>query len=76
MDEAHRYRASSGAAMKAIADLDPVIGLELTATPMSTGAKPKRFKNVIYDYSLAARWPTATSRSRLLRPARTSTRRK
>lgn len=52
MDEAHRYRASSGAAMKAIADLDPVIGLELTATPMSTGAKPKRFKNVIYDYSL------------------------
>lgn len=52
MDEAHRYRASSGAAMKAIADLDPVIGLELTATPMSTGAKPRRFKNVIYDYSL------------------------
>lgn len=52
MDEAHRYRASSGAAMKAIADLDPVIGLELTATPMSTGAKPKRFKNVIYDYNL------------------------
>ncbi len=52
MDEAHRYRASSGAAMKAIADLDPVIGLELTATPMSTGTKPKRFRNVIFDYGL------------------------
>ncbi|MEM7776978.1 MAG: DEAD/DEAH box helicase family protein [Pseudomonadota bacterium] len=50
MDEAHRYRAKAG--MKAVAELDPVIGLELTATPMSTGANPKRFKNVIYDYPL------------------------
>ena len=50
MDEAHRYRASAGA--KAINDLRPILGLELTATPKSTGAAGKAFKNVVYGYSL------------------------
>lgn len=52
MDESHRYRASAG--VRAINDLRPVLGLELTATPYvetSKGAVP--FKNVIYDYPLA-----------------------
>jgi len=31
MDESHRYRASAG--MKAIGELKPILGLELTATP-------------------------------------------
>ena len=31
MDESHRYRASAG--VKAINELKPIIGLELTATP-------------------------------------------
>lgn len=51
MDEAHRYRAKAG--MKAVAELKPVIGLELTATPRTVGARSERFKNVIYDYGLA-----------------------
>lgn len=50
MDEAHRYRAKAG--MSAIAELRPVIGLELTATPRSVGAKSVPFKNVVYDYPL------------------------
>ena len=37
MDEAHRYRAKAG--MKAVAELKPVLGLELTATPNTNGAK-------------------------------------
>lgn len=51
MDESHRYRASAG--VRAINELRPVLGLELTATPFvetSKGAIP--FKNVIYDYPL------------------------
>jgi type III restriction enzyme len=55
MDESHRYRAKAG--MKAINELNPVLGLELTATPFveSTKGKGKAtpFNNVIYDYSLA-----------------------
>jgi type III restriction enzyme len=51
MDEAHRYRGTAGA--RAIAELKPILGLELTATPMSVGAKPQPFKNVIYRYGLA-----------------------
>lgn len=50
MDEAHRYRAKAG--MAAIAELRPVIGLELTATPRSVGARSVPFKNVVYDYPL------------------------
>jgi len=51
MDESHRYRASAG--IRAINELRPILGLELTATPLvetSRGAIP--FKNVIYDYAL------------------------
>jgi type III restriction enzyme len=51
MDESHRYRASAG--VRAINELRPILGLELTATPFvetSRGAIP--FKNVIYDYPL------------------------
>ncbi|MGE0823550.1 MAG: DEAD/DEAH box helicase [Candidatus Binatia bacterium] len=51
MDESHRYRASAG--VRAINELQPVLGLELSATPFvetSRGAIP--FKNVIYDYPL------------------------
>lgn len=51
MDESHRYRASAG--IKAINELKPILGLELTATPFvegTRGAVP--FKNVILDYPL------------------------
>jgi type III restriction enzyme len=51
MDESHRYRASAG--VRAINELNPVLGLELTATPFveaSRGTTP--FQNVIYDYPL------------------------
>jgi type III restriction enzyme len=51
MDEAHRYRASAG--VKAIEELKPILGLELTATPKTVGAKPVEFKNIVYSYSLA-----------------------
>lgn len=52
MDESHRYRASAG--VRAINELKPVLGLELTATPFVESAKgPVPFKNVIYDYPLA-----------------------
>jgi type III restriction enzyme len=52
MDESHRYRASAG--VKAINELKPVLGLELTATPyIETGRGAAPFKNVIYSYSLA-----------------------
>ncbi|RSV29456.1 DEAD/DEAH box helicase family protein [Sphingomonas sp. ABOLH] len=50
MDEAHRYRAK--AAANAVFELNPRIGLELTATPKTVGASPKDFKNVIYSYGL------------------------
>ena len=50
MDEAHRYRAKAG--MKAVAELHPVIGLELTATPKTVGGRSQHFKNVIFDYGL------------------------
>lgn len=51
MDESHRYRASAG--IRAINELRPVLGLELTATPFietNKGATP--FKNVVLDYPL------------------------
>ncbi|MCI0555504.1 MAG: DEAD/DEAH box helicase family protein, partial [Anaerolineae bacterium] len=51
MDESHRYRASAGA--RAINELRPVLGLELTATPFVEASRgPVEFKNVIYDYAL------------------------
>jgi type III restriction enzyme len=43
MDEAHRYRATAG--VRAINELRPILGVELTATPLG-------FKNVIYSYRL------------------------
>jgi type III restriction enzyme len=52
MDESHRYRASAG--VRAINELKPLFGLELTATPFvetSRGTVP--FKNVVMDYPLA-----------------------
>lgn len=51
MDESHRYRATAG--VRAINELKPILGLELTATPLvetARGAVP--FKNVIVDYPL------------------------
>jgi len=50
MDEAHRYRGSAGA--KAIAELKPILGLEVTATPKSVGSKSQDFRNVVYRYEL------------------------
>ncbi len=52
MDESHRYRATAG--MRAINELKPVLGLELTATPFVENARgPVPFSNVIFDYPLA-----------------------
>jgi len=53
MDESHRYRA--GAGIRALNELKPLLGLELTATPFteSTGGKTVPFKNVVMDYPLA-----------------------
>ena len=52
MDESHHYRAKSSA--KAINDLRPVLGLELTATPqVQNGTKAVLFKNVVYEYPLS-----------------------
>lgn len=50
MDEAHRYRASAG--VKAISELKPILGLELTATPKAVGSGGGAFRNVIYRYDL------------------------
>ena len=51
MDESHRYRASAG--VRAINELKPVLGLELTATPFVESPRgPVPFKNVILDYPL------------------------
>ena len=52
MDESHRYRASAG--VRAINELKPVLGLELTATPYSGTTTQNRvfFKNVVVDYPL------------------------
>lgn len=51
MDEAHRYYASAGA--QALNDLNPVLGIELTATPKTVGANPRDFRNIIYHYPLS-----------------------
>lgn len=49
MDEAHRYHAD--ASKKAINELCPILGLEMTATPMDE--KGNIFKNIVYEYNLA-----------------------
>jgi len=52
MDESHHYRADRG--MSVINELNPLLGLELTATPqIETSKGPKKFRNVVYEYSLA-----------------------
>ena len=50
MDEAHRYRGSAG--WKAINELKPILGIEVTATPKSVGTRSTDFENVIYAYDL------------------------
>ena len=51
MDEAHHYRAN--AATKAVNELKPILGVELTATPqVEISSKSIPFLNVIYQYSL------------------------
>lgn len=53
MDESHRYRASAG--VRAINELKPLMGLELTATPfVETTRGPVPFKNVVMQYALAS----------------------
>lgn len=49
MDEAHRYHADKS--KDAINELKPILGLELTATPIDE--KGNQFRNVVYEYSLA-----------------------
>jgi type III restriction enzyme len=69
MDESHHYRAEKGA--QALNDLHPLLGLELTATPLvSSGTKQVPFKNVVYEYPLSkaiedgyTRTPFAVTRS-------------
>lgn len=49
MDESHRYHAD--ASKRAINELRPVLGIEMSATPIDEDGNP--FKNVVYEYSLA-----------------------
>ena len=52
MDESHHYRADRG--MEVINELNPILGLELTATPqVERSNKTIKFKNTVYEYSLA-----------------------
>lgn len=52
MDESHHYRAEKS--FNVINDLQPVLGVEVTATPqVQKGNKVQKFKNVVYEYSLA-----------------------
>ena len=69
MDESHHYRAEKGA--QALNELQPLLGLELTATPLvASGSKQIPFKNVVYEYPLSraiedgyTRTPFAVTRS-------------
>lgn len=52
MDESHHYRAERG--MEVINELNPILGLELTATPqVERSGGSVKFENVVYEYSLA-----------------------
>lgn len=52
MDESHHYRAKAG--FNAINTLNPLLGVELTATPqIQDGSKIILFKNVVYEYPLS-----------------------
>lgn len=76
MDESHHYHGDKGE--QALNDLKPLIGLELTATPLIAAknksgkktAKQIPFKNVVYEYPLSqaiadgyTRTPFAVTRS-------------
>lgn len=69
MDESHHYRAERG--MQALNELNPLLGLELTATPLVTkNNRQIPFKNVVYEYPLSkaiadgyTRTPFAVTRS-------------
>ena len=52
MDESHRYRGKAG--MRAINELKPILGLELTATPRIESGGGQEFKNVVYSYPLSS----------------------
>ena len=60
MDESHRYRASAG--VRAINELKPVLGLELTATPFVETAQGRPFRSRTSSSTtrLAGRWRTAS----------------
>lgn len=49
MDEAHRYHGD--ASKKAINELRPILGFEMTATPFDE--KGRAFKNIVFEYNLA-----------------------
>lgn len=49
MDEAHRYHGD--ASKRAINELRPVLGVEMTATPFDE--KGRAFKNIVFEYNLA-----------------------
>lgn len=52
MDESHHYHADQS--FNVINELNPILGVELTATPqIQKGSKKIDFKNVVYEYSLA-----------------------
>jgi len=52
MDESHHYHADRG--FDTINGLQPILGVELTATPqIQKGSRKIDFKNVVYEYSLA-----------------------
>lgn len=52
MDESHHYHADRG--FDTINELQPILGVELTATPqVQRGARKVDFQNVVYEYSLA-----------------------
>jgi type III restriction enzyme len=50
MDESHRYRGERG--METLNELNPLLGIELTATPIDANTN-QRFKNVVFEYGLA-----------------------
>ncbi|MEI8355594.1 MAG: DEAD/DEAH box helicase family protein, partial [Deltaproteobacteria bacterium] len=50
MDESHHYRAERG--MQVINELNPILGIELTATPKTEAGGTRQFKNVVYQYGL------------------------
>lgn len=50
MDESHRYRGERG--METLNELNPLLGIELTATPIDASTN-QRFKNRVFEYGLA-----------------------